>query len=157
MSAALTMAEIRSGAQSGRTEVEELAKAIRLAIHPDSERLGLRPAESDRIAARTALAWMRERETPRRLPCLVTPQAPTVTGDMPIEELWPGPGWREISARTVNALHRGGYAAIAGLASATAGDLSDIRNLGAGCLAEVWRVLAWHGLTLAGEEGESRG
>lgn len=39
-------------------EIEELAVAIRREIYPDSGK----PAEADRIAARTALRWMRERE-----------------------------------------------------------------------------------------------
>ena len=43
-------------------EVEELAAAIRAGLFPDSERIGLRPGESDRTAARAALEWMRKRE-----------------------------------------------------------------------------------------------
>lgn len=43
-------------------EVEGLAHAIRTGLSPDSDRIGLRVAESDRTAARAALEWMRKRE-----------------------------------------------------------------------------------------------
>lgn len=52
----------QADAEPDPVEVEELAARIRSEIHPDSDRLGLRPSESDRIAARAALRWMRDRE-----------------------------------------------------------------------------------------------
>lgn len=73
----------------------------------------------------------------------------------PLENLWSGPardGWNALSKRTVNALLWDGYKTVADLTSATAADLTDIRNFGAGCLGEVKRVLAAHGFALAGEE-----
>lgn len=42
-------------------DVDELAKVMRLAIHPGSGRLGLGPTDGDRTAAAAALKWMRDR------------------------------------------------------------------------------------------------
>jgi hypothetical protein len=73
----------------------------------------------------------------------------------PFGELWSGPardGWNTLSRRTVRALDLDGYKTVADLTAATAADLTDIRNFGAGCLAEAKRVLSAHGLALAGEE-----
>jgi len=49
-------------AEPDPADVGALAKAIRSALCPDSERTGLRPGESDETAARAALRWMRDRE-----------------------------------------------------------------------------------------------
>lgn len=55
-------AEAARRAEPDPLDVEELATAIRSELHPDSERLGLRPSESDRTAARAALRWLENRE-----------------------------------------------------------------------------------------------
>ena len=73
------------------------------------------------------------------------------TGD-PVDRLWGdgGPAGK-VAVMAANGLHRGGMATIADLLKCDARDLTDIRALGAGCLDEVRRVLAVHGLTLRGE------
>jgi hypothetical protein len=43
-------------------EVEELAELIRAELYPLSERIGLRPSEADRTAARAALRWMNKQQ-----------------------------------------------------------------------------------------------
>lgn len=60
--AALAVLADRADAEPDPGDVDELAAAIRSGLYPDSERIGLRPGESDRVAARTALRWMRDRE-----------------------------------------------------------------------------------------------
>lgn len=60
LAAVLVALADQAEAEPDPAEVEELAEAIRAAIHPDAPRLGLRPTDSDRIAARTALQWKRE-------------------------------------------------------------------------------------------------
>lgn len=69
----------------------------------------------------------------------------------PVAELWDGPGWSAVSARTLNCLHRNGIGTVGYLAGHSASDLKDLRAFGDGCLAEVRRVLGDHGLALAGE------
>lgn len=72
-----------------------------------------------------------------------------------VGELWYSPAAGErngLSARTLNLLIRSGCKTGADLTTATAADLTDIRNFGAGCLAELRRVLSANGLALAGEE-----
>jgi hypothetical protein len=76
--------------------------------------------------------------------------------EMEIAELWYGsgaaPGVRKVAMRTRNALVRNGFLTVADLTALSAEDLTDLRTFGAGCLAEVRRVLAAHGLHLKGEE-----
>lgn len=58
---AVAYADAAAEQEPGPAEVEDLAHAIRLGLYPDSDRIGLRPSEGDRTAARAALKWMRER------------------------------------------------------------------------------------------------
>jgi hypothetical protein len=51
--------------EPGPAEVEELAHLIRLALYPGSDRIGLRPSESDKVAARAVLRAGYRRETNR--------------------------------------------------------------------------------------------
>jgi DNA-directed RNA polymerase alpha subunit len=73
-------------------------------------------------------------------------QATLAKGE-PIERL-------ELTARTYNRLKQEGIHTIPQLADRTAGDLMEIRNFGAKCLAEVRELLAGHGLALRGEDEE---
>jgi DNA-directed RNA polymerase subunit alpha len=67
--------------------------------------------------------------------------------------LWGLRGDTTISVRAQNCLLRAGVQTVASLLELSAEELRDIRNFGEGCLGEVRRVLAQHGLALRDEEG----
>jgi hypothetical protein len=56
-----------------------------------------------------------------------------------------------MSSRTLNTVLRHKILTVGDLTSRTAADLTDLRTLGAGGLAEILRVLAPHGLVLAAD------
>lgn len=62
------------------------------------------------------------------------------------------PGWSSASTRVCNVLKREGVEKVGQLTGKTADDLLALDDFGAGSLAEVRRVLAAHGMALAGEQ-----
>jgi hypothetical protein len=72
-----------------------------------------------------------------------------------IAAAWP-PGSVTVETRTRNALLADGFATLSDVAGCTEGDLMDVPTFGAGCLAEVRRVLPLYGLALKGEERAER-
>jgi hypothetical protein len=69
----------------------------------------------------------------------------------PVGCLWDGAPRTVVATLTLNRLLRGGYRTVGELTAVSAADLGDLRNFGAGCLAETRRVLAARGRSLAGE------
>lgn len=70
---------------------------------------------------------------------------------LPVGDLWPG---KRAHAQTqaYGCLRRAGIDRIGHLAGWSAADLLDLRQFGAGCLAEVERALHAQGLNLRGDE-----
>jgi Bacterial RNA polymerase, alpha chain C terminal domain len=80
------------------------------------------------------------------------PEAPAITPADSVEELWARSPWNgTVSSRTLNTLRRHAVLTVGDLTSRTAADLTDLRRFGARGLEEVQRVLAPHGLSLAGD------
>jgi DNA-directed RNA polymerase subunit alpha len=61
-------------------------------------------------------------------------------------------GWPAQVTRIIGCLESDGIKTVADLLKRDHWELTDIRNFGDGCLEEVRRVLAGHGLALKGEE-----
>jgi hypothetical protein len=61
LAAYITAYAMQAEAEPDPEEVEELARALRLELFPDSVRAGLQPSGADRTAARAALRWMNAR------------------------------------------------------------------------------------------------
>ena len=81
-----------------------------------------------------------------------TAEAPAITPADSVGELWARSPWNGMmSSRTLNTLRRHAVLTVGDLTSRTAADLTDLRRFGACGLEEVRRVLAPHGLSLAGD------
>jgi hypothetical protein len=105
-------------------------------------------AEVDEMEAALEAAGLGE--PPRQVPVVKrSRQKPAMNGSVGI--LWDDILKTKASNRTLNALYRAGYATVGNVVSASATELKDGRMFGEGSLAEVRRVLALHGLALAGE------
>ena len=158
--------------RGSRIRVQESSDALRDCVWIFAEHPGprLRPGYLRRLA----MAGLATEEQLAELAVMLTPAAHLnveqatqvrdafIAGHSPasvalpddVSRLWDAisPDGGRAAGMARNALARNGVAKVGDLTAMTEADLMGLRNFGPGCLAEVRRVLAVHGLALRGEE-----